>query len=155
MEGVEKSNQQDNCDDGKKMVDDYFTDGVPSDDKVPHLHAITSRKMAVLQCPELLGYCGVDKDQLTEQLNDELQSNYIKQLSQDLKNASKKLLAIFKLIFKGDEVSSAFLLYNLLSKVHQRTPEGLAMGHFNLNISGVDQKQAYQIRIFLRQILAL
>lgn len=48
------------------MVDDYFQSGVPTEDKVPHLHAITSRKMAVLQCPELLGYCGVDKEGLKE-----------------------------------------------------------------------------------------
>ena len=62
MEGVE-SGQQNEMD---GMVDDYFQSGVPTEDKVPHLHAITSRKMAVLQCPELLGYCGVDKEGLKE-----------------------------------------------------------------------------------------
>jgi hypothetical protein len=36
---------------------------------IPHLHAISCRKMAVLQCPELLRYCKVEKDLLREQLN--------------------------------------------------------------------------------------
>jgi hypothetical protein len=39
-------------------------------DQVPHLHAISCRKMAVLQCPELLRYCKVDRDLLREQLNE-------------------------------------------------------------------------------------
>ena len=62
------------------MINDYFQGGVPSEDKVPHLHAITSRKMAVLQCPELLNYCGVDKDELKNQLSEATESSYIKQL---------------------------------------------------------------------------
>jgi hypothetical protein len=47
-------------------------------------------------------------------------------------------MAIFKLIFRGDELQSSYLLYNLLSKVHQKSPEGMPMGHYNINISGVD-----------------
>jgi hypothetical protein len=46
-------------------VDEFgdFT-GIPNEDSLPHLHAITSRKMAVLQCPDLLKYCDVEKDTL-------------------------------------------------------------------------------------------
>lgn len=35
------------------MLDNFFS-GIPNEDRVPQLHAITSRKMAVLQCPDLL-----------------------------------------------------------------------------------------------------
>ena len=42
-------------------MDDFdgFDDfnGIPNEKTLPHLHAITSRKMAVLQCPDLLNYC--------------------------------------------------------------------------------------------------
>lgn len=95
--------------------------------------------MAVLQSPDLLGYCNIDKDELKE-LAEKQESDYFVNLRKDFKNASQKLLAIFKLIFKGDEMASDFLLYNILSKVYQRSPEGMAMGHLNLNISGLDAK---------------
>ena len=63
-------------------------------DQVPHLHAISCRKMAVLQCPELLRYCKIDKDLLREQLNPtkadsqmDGSENYLKDLNQELENA--------------------------------------------------------------------
>lgn len=83
------------------------------------------------------------------------QSSYLVNLKNDLKNASQKLLAIFKLILKGDEMASNFMLYNFLSKVYQRTPEGTAMGHLNLNISGLDAKQAHQVSALMKHILPL
>jgi hypothetical protein len=43
------------------MEDEYFG-GIPNQDKMPTLHAITSRKMAVLQSPDLLEYCNFDKE---------------------------------------------------------------------------------------------
>lgn len=128
-----------------QMAEQFFAGVLPDMDTVPHLHAISCRKMAVLQCPELLRYCKVDKDLLREQLSDgdsQMEGEYLKQLGTELENAQKKLLAIFKLIFKGDETQSAYLLYNLLAKVHQKSPEGMPMGHFNINISGLDSTQA-------------
>lgn len=80
---------------------------------------------------------------------------YLKDLNSELENAQKKLLAIFKLIFKGDEVQSAYLLYNLLAKVHQKSPEGMPMGHFNVNISGLNSIQAKQIQDLLKTVLAI
>jgi hypothetical protein len=65
------------------------------------------------------------------------------------------LVAIFKLILKGDEMASSYLLYNLLAKVYQKTPEGMPMGHFNINVSGVDSAQAKQIQTLLSHILAI
>jgi hypothetical protein len=64
-------------------------------------------------------------------------------------------LAIFKLILKGDEVASSYLLYNLLAKVYQKTPEGMPMGHFNINISGMNSTQSKQIQGLLSHILAI
>lgn len=52
----------------KGLEDDYFN-GIPNEDKVPQLHAITSRKMAVLQCPDLMRYCDVEKDVLNKMFN--------------------------------------------------------------------------------------
>jgi hypothetical protein len=50
--------------------------------------------MAVLQCPELLRYCSVDKDLLREQLNPaeadsqmDGNGNYLKELANELSNA--------------------------------------------------------------------
>jgi hypothetical protein len=61
-------------------------------------------------------------------------------------------LAIFKLIL-GDEVASEYLLLNLLSKIHQRSPEGLPLGHFNINLSELTKEQASQITTLLSHIL--
>jgi len=36
-----------------------------------------------------------------------------------------------------------------VSKVHSRSPEGLPMGHLNINISGVNSAQAQQIQALL------
>jgi hypothetical protein len=51
-------------------------------------------------------------------------------------------MAIFKLILKNDSVASSYLLFNLLSKVHQRSPEGMPIGHLNINISHLTAQQA-------------
>jgi hypothetical protein len=63
-------------------------------DQVPHIHAISCRKMAVLQCPELLRYCKVDREVLREQLNptesdSQMDGNgsYLKDLSAELLSA--------------------------------------------------------------------
>jgi hypothetical protein len=47
--------------DPQQMIDSFFQ-GIPNQDVVPTLHAITCRKMAVLQCPDLLDYCNFDKE---------------------------------------------------------------------------------------------
>jgi hypothetical protein len=47
------------------------------------------------------------------------------------------------------------LLFNLLAKVHQKSPEGTAMGHYNINISGLDATQAKQIQELLSHVLAI
>lgn len=85
-------------------------------------------------------YCEVEKDSLNnmfttneDPLSQNTQSS-LAQLSQDLFQAGQKVHAILKLILKGDDMASSFLLFNLLSKVHQRSPEGLALGHFNINL---------------------
>ena len=125
-------------------VDDFdgFADfnGIPNEKTLPHLHAITSRKMAVLQCPDLMKYCQVEKgtlNRLFDEDRDDQTQNKLSELQQELLKASQKLIAIFKLILKGDENAANYLLFNLLSKVHSRTDEGLAYGHFNINLSGV------------------
>jgi hypothetical protein len=51
-------------------------------------------------------------------------------------------------------VASNYLLYNLISRVHSRTPEGIPIGHFNINLSNLTNQQASQIQVFLRQVLA-
>ena len=65
-------------------------------------------------------------------------------LQQELFKSGQKLLAIFKLIL-GDEIASEYLLMNLLSKVHMKSPEGLPLGHFNINLSEMKPEQAAQI----------
>ena len=124
--------------DGQQMVDNFFG-GIPNEDKVPQLHAITCRKLAILQSPDLLQYCNVDKESL---LAEGSQSEYLLELFDDLNKAQEKLLAIFKLILKGDVVASQFLLLNLVSKVHSRSQAGMPLGQFNINISGLDSVQA-------------
>jgi hypothetical protein len=47
----------------QQMMDSFFT-GIPNENQLPHIHAITTRKMTVLQCPDLLRYCKVDKESL-------------------------------------------------------------------------------------------
>lgn len=103
--------------------------------------------MAVLQCPDLMRYCDVEKDSLnnmfTANNEDPLSQNTqsaLAQLSQDLFQAGQKVHAILKLILKGDEMASSFLLFNLLSKVYQRSPEGFALGHFNINLQDVSSE---------------
>jgi len=86
-----------------------------------------------------LQYCNVEKESL---LSEDTKSEYLVELFDDLKKAQEKLLAIFKLILKGDTVASQFLLLNLVSKVHSRGQAGMPMGHFNINISGLDSTQA-------------
>lgn len=49
--------------DPNSMIDGFLS-GIPNENSVPHLHAITSRKMAVLQNPDLLKYAQVDKASL-------------------------------------------------------------------------------------------
>ena len=121
---------------------DQFLSGIPNENLIPHLHAITSRKMVVLQSPDLMSYCKVNKDLLHES-------------KQDLFASQQKLLAIFKLILKGDTLSSNYLLLNLLAQVNQRTPEGMALGQLCINISGVNSEQAAQISAILKLILPL
>jgi hypothetical protein len=129
------------------MVDNFFS-GIPNEDKVPHIHAITSRNMAILQSPDLLNYCQVDKNTLntvygqTDELADSTSVNFLQNLTQELFDCSQKLIAIFKLILKNDVVASNYLLYNLLSKVHQRSPENIPIGQFNINVSNLKKNQA-------------
>jgi hypothetical protein len=63
-------------------------------------------------------------------------------LQQQLYQTSQKLIAIFKLILKDDEVAANYLLFNLLSKVHQRSPDGMPLGHLNINLSELSSEQA-------------
>ena len=46
------------------MMIDECMGGIPNEDKLPSLHAITCRKMAVMQSPDLLEYCNFDKEKL-------------------------------------------------------------------------------------------
>lgn len=88
-------------------------------------------------------YCQVEKDTLNRLFNcsdDEEAQNNLAGLKQELSKAGQKLIAIFKLILKGDENAANYLLFNLLSKVHQRTPEGQAFGHLNINLRGVSSE---------------
>ena len=61
---------------------------------------------------------------------------------QDLFKTYQKLLAVLKLLLKGDEIASEFLLLNLISKVHTRLPEGIPLGHLNINLYGLSNMEA-------------
>ena len=143
----------------KALQEDGFFNGIPDEDKVPQLHAITSRKMAVLQCPDLMRYCDVEKDVLNNMFNQEqdpasqVSDSYLANLSQELFQSGQKAHAILKLILKGDEMATSFLLFNLISKVYQRSPEGLALGHLNINLTSVTPEQAKYIKMFLSKVL--
>lgn len=60
IDGQTTGNQELNAD---QMIDAYV-EGIPNEDKIPTLHAITCRKMAILQSPDLLEYCKFDKEML-------------------------------------------------------------------------------------------
>lgn len=62
-------------------------------------------------------------------------------------------MAVFKLLMRGDEVASQYLLLNLISKVHTRTPEGTPIGQLNINLSGLSEEEAEQIRKFVEIIV--
>jgi len=59
------------------------------------------------------------------------------------------LVAIFKLLLRGDEVASLYLLMNVLSKVHKRLPEGTPFGHLNINLSNLSNEEAKALQDFL------
>ena len=73
--------------------------------------------MTVLQSPDLLNYCQIDRETLNSIFSQENGPAY-KSLQEELNSSGQNLFAIFKLILKGDEVAANFLIYNLLSKVH-------------------------------------
>jgi hypothetical protein len=45
------------------MANEFFQ-GIPNENKVPHIHAISCRKMTILQNPDLLAYCNLSKESL-------------------------------------------------------------------------------------------
>ena len=51
------------------MTDGFFS-GVPNEEITPRLHAITSRKMTVLQSPDVLSQCQIDKKTLSRIFSD-------------------------------------------------------------------------------------
>jgi hypothetical protein len=70
-------------------------------------------------------------------------------LSEELFKTSERLKALFKLILNGDSEAAQLLLLNLVSKVYQRTPEGIVLGHLNINLSGLKPLHAKLIRQLL------
>lgn len=141
----------------QQILDTFFT-GIPNENKMPHIHCITTRKMTVLQSPDLFKYCKVDKTTLNSIFSEDdqtpIENQQLSKLQQELNDSGQKLLAIFKLILKNDKVASSYLLYNLLSKVYNRSPEGMPLGHMNINLSGLTSEQAAQLQTFLSQVLA-
>jgi hypothetical protein len=55
-------------------------------------------------------------------------------LRDELFKTNQKILAIFNLILKGDEIASQLLLLNLISYVHTRTPEQFPLGNLSINL---------------------
>jgi len=58
--------------------------GIPNENSIPHLHTITSRKMAVLQNPDLLQYCQVNKSTLNDIFGSSQESSELTALKQEL-----------------------------------------------------------------------
>jgi len=83
--------------DPNQMVESFFG-GIPNEANMPQLHAITSRKMTVLQNPDLLKYCQVDKATLNEVFGQKEETAMLTSLKGELNQSCQKLMAIFKLI---------------------------------------------------------
>jgi len=104
-------------------------------------------------------YCDVEKDVLNNMFNQEedpasqVSDSYPANLSQELFQSGQKAHAILKLILNGDEMATSFLLFNLISKVYQRSPEGLALGHLNINLTSMTPQQAKYVKLFLSKVL--
>lgn len=96
----------------------------------------------------------LSKGEIKNYLKLEQEEEVVVPSGEELENASQKLLAIFKLIFKGDCLASQYLLSNILSKVHSRE-SAMPLGQFNINITNLSQEQAKQISALLDHIMPL
>lgn len=68
------------------MANEFFQ-GIPNENKVPHIHAISCRKMTILQNPDLLKYCEVSKESLLTVFSadaDAASQTHLKALNQEL-----------------------------------------------------------------------
>lgn len=97
----------------------------------------------------MLKHLNIDLEKLKLQLeeekekaNDEGDVSVLKDFRQVLFQTQQKLTAVFKLLLRGDGLASQYLLLNLISKVHTRTPEGTPIGHLNINLSGLSNEEA-------------
>lgn len=147
MDQIDSSNQIENQ--PNFADDDEFGPLVPNEDKLPKLHVIITRSQNLVQHPKVLDHLNIDLSKLKLQLDEELENindleeaSILKDFRQELFKTWQKLKAVFKLILKGDEVASEFLLLNLISKVHNRTPEGFILGHLNINLYGLSNAEA-------------
>ena len=132
---------------------DQFLNSIPNEDKQPTLHVISQKKMTILNNMDIQSHLGLNFQQLndTEFVNE----LYKDKLKDEFFSCSQKLKAIFKLILKGDDFASELLLCNILSTVYQRTPDGVILGPFQINLNGVNSRQAKQITDLLHNILHL
>lgn len=64
---------------------DQFMSGIPNESNMPHLHVLSCRKMTVLQCPDLLAYCGVDKQLLNDVFLNQEHPEVLEALKTELK----------------------------------------------------------------------
>ena len=102
--------------------------GVPNEDKLPRLHVITYRRNYVQNSIKQLPKLAVN-------------ASYIKEHSQQIKEARDKVIAVLKLIFGGDKLTADFAFLGIVSKVYLREA-GLLIGGVQPNISGVSKMRA-------------
>lgn len=113
--------------------------GVPNEDKLPQLHAITYRRNYIFNSIKELPKSKVTKD-------------FIKEHSQTIKEAKDKLLAVLKMIFAGDKLAAEFAFLGLISRVYKRET-GLLIGGVQPNISGISKQRAQLFSNFVEAVM--
>ena len=119
---------------GDSQMTDYAQEaddlplGIPNEDKLPKLHVISYRRNHVLNSIKQLPKPEINKD-------------YIKEHSQQIKEAHEKIIAVLKLILKNDKLAADFTLLGLISRVYLRE-SGLLIGSIQPNLAGITQPQA-------------
>eukprot|EP00349_Pseudokeronopsis_sp_Brazil_P009239 CAMPEP_0202969578 /NCGR_PEP_ID=MMETSP1396-20130829/15366_1 /ASSEMBLY_ACC=CAM_ASM_000872 /TAXON_ID= /ORGANISM="Pseudokeronopsis sp., Strain Brazil" /LENGTH=93 /DNA_ID=CAMNT_0049697287 /DNA_START=536 /DNA_END=817 /DNA_ORIENTATION=+ len=85
--------------------EDGFHSGIPNEEKMPVLHAISARRGLLVRQAALI-----------EELNEQV----VAKMGLELKEAKEKLNAVLKLALAGDVVASEYIVMTLISKVHTR-----------------------------------
>ncbi len=80
-----------------------------------------------------------------------MSANYIKEHSQQIKEARDKVSAVLKLILGGDRLAADFAFLGIISRVYLRET-GLLIGGVQPNIAGISKLRAKLFAQFVEAI---